>query len=370
MKTLFFNNDELKLLEQEIVNGYVSKRKHPEFDLWIYNYTPKTQYEWHWNNITEQCRGLILDINYCLVAKGFNKFFTLEQLKNDNRSNEIPNNESFEITNKIDGSLGILYFYDDNKYISTRGSFESEMAVVATEMLNNRYNHIVFYPEYSYLFEIIYPENRIVVDYGNVKELVLIGVVNNLTGDEYSIYDSEFDYIEEQGLRRTELIISDKWETVLDTYIDDHNMEGVVVHFLNSHYRVKLKLEWYKHISHIIQNLTKRGIWKKMREFGIKGDGCIEDILGDIPDELYPMVQGYVDELYMDYDRIMSRSVYLSNHVESLCVDEYGHGNYTDKEYYHMLTLHSDNDYISIVMMIHKGKDPFMNIWKMLKDIL
>ena len=37
-------------------------------------------------------------------------------------------------------------------------------------------------PGKTYLFEIIYPENRIVVDYGDYKGLVLIDVIDNETG--------------------------------------------------------------------------------------------------------------------------------------------------------------------------------------------
>jgi len=194
-KKQFFTSNELAILKKDIEEGYISKKKHPTFDLWIYNYTNKTQYDWHWDGVTNKCRGLILDDNGCLVAKGFDKFFTYDQIINMGNEHTIPTDEHFDIYEKVDGSLGIMYFWDDVNYIATRGSFESDMAYEATKMIRDRYNHIVFYPEYTYMFEIIYPENRIVVDYGDVRKLVLLAVYDNNTGEEYDIYDEEFDYI-------------------------------------------------------------------------------------------------------------------------------------------------------------------------------
>ena len=41
--------------------------------------------------------------------------------------------------------------------------------------------------EYTYLFEIIYPSNRIVVDYGSSRRLVLLAAVHTQTGIELAI---------------------------------------------------------------------------------------------------------------------------------------------------------------------------------------
>jgi len=369
-KKPFFTEDELVMLRNEIGEGYVSEKKHPEFDLWIYNYTPKTQYDWHWNEITIKCRGLILDNDGCLVAKGFDKFFTLEQLEAANETDKIPSNEPFEIFDKVDGSLGIMYFWDDMHYIATRGSFESEMAHEANSWLREQYGHIVFYPEYTYMFEIIYPENRIVVDYGDERKLVLLGVYNNETGEEYSIYDEQFDYIEEQGLERAKMFKVDNWKDALSVFDGMDNVEGVVVRFTESNYRVKMKIEWYNHLSRMMQNFTKRGIWKMIRDFDDTGVGAIENVINDVPDELYPIVHEYVNELYKEHDIIWSRALNLERYVESYCIERYGEENYGDKEYYHALSLHSSKDDRSIVMAIHKGKDPFSMIWKRIKPSL
>ena len=135
----------------------VSVQKHPDADLFIYNYSPKVQYDKLWNEITLQTRGLILDAEMNVVAKPFGKFFNLEE----HQPEEIPQ-LPFDVFEKMDGSLGILYWLNDKPFIASRGSFESEQAIKATEILHQRYadTFIRLDKNSTYLFEIIYPTNQ------------------------------------------------------------------------------------------------------------------------------------------------------------------------------------------------------------------
>lgn len=58
----------------------------------------------------------------------------------------------------VHNSLGILFNYNNEWIISTRGSFESEQAIHATEILNTKYKDVIpnLNKELTYLFEIIY----------------------------------------------------------------------------------------------------------------------------------------------------------------------------------------------------------------------
>lgn len=363
MKEKYFTDEEWKLLQAEIEEGYVNCNKHPEFDLYIYNYTPKTQYNWHWNDITIRCRGLILDANGCLVAKGFDKFFTDEQLVSNGIANLIPTDEPFEIFDKADGSLGVMYFWEDKAYIATRGSFESEMAIEANKWLENQYGHIVFFPEYTYMFEIIYPENRIVVDYGSERKLVLLAVLDNETLKEKDIYSEEFDYIEEQGLERVKKFdgYSD-WKEIMEEFKDEENIEGFVVRFLNSDFRVKMKLEWYKNLAYIMTYFTKRSVWKMIR------DGKnVEKVIADINDEYYPMVKCYVDELQSEYDKIYDEADAMRIHLIEWMnsSDKYPRG-YTKGDFVHELKdrVGHPSFMFGLVMRMANGKDPFNMIWR------
>lgn len=134
---------------------YISKRKHPTADLYIYNYTAKAQYDWVWNEATEQCRGLIMDGTGNVIARPFRKFFNLDE------GTVLPL-VPFEVAEKLGGSLGILYWVGDEPYIATRGSFESDQAVEAKRILDAKYRDaaMTLDRDLTYLFEIVYPGAR------------------------------------------------------------------------------------------------------------------------------------------------------------------------------------------------------------------
>ena len=82
----------------------------------------------------------------------------------------------------MDGSLGILVPTPGGYEIATRGSFSSDQARHATKVWRERYAGTEVRPGVTYLFEIVYPGNRIVVDYGDLDDLVLLGGVEIRTG--------------------------------------------------------------------------------------------------------------------------------------------------------------------------------------------
>jgi RNA ligase len=195
---------DLDLLDEMIEQGFVTAREHNSLPLVILNYTPAAQYAWKWNEVTLQARGLIYEIDEAgsrgkVVARPFEKFFNWDQGQGaETWQNPMPPPGPAIRMPKMDGSLGVLYrvpakppvdFGDEFDYaVSTRGSFHSEQAEWASKFFMQAWESDMagrFKPDNSktYLFEIIYPENRIVVDYGDYEGLVLIDVIDNETGE-------------------------------------------------------------------------------------------------------------------------------------------------------------------------------------------
>ncbi len=125
------------LLQQMVNERMVNVVKHPSQNLFIYNYSAKTQYYKVWNVITLIARGLILDENFNIIARPFRKFFNL----NEHSPAEIPSHP-FVVQEKLDGSLGILYWINDKPFIATRSSFDSKQAIHANTILQTKYHHI------------------------------------------------------------------------------------------------------------------------------------------------------------------------------------------------------------------------------------
>ena len=160
-------NGFLYTLEQYSRTGHLFKQDHPTLPLSIWNYTPEVQYREIWDDITLQSRGLVTDNEGNVVARPFKKFFNIEEGKHNPT-------EEFEVFEKMDGSLGVLFNYKDEWILATRGSFTSEQSKKGYELLK-KYPIEKLDKNNTYMFEILFTENRIVVDYGDYEGLVLLG---------------------------------------------------------------------------------------------------------------------------------------------------------------------------------------------------
>ena len=92
----------------------------------------------------------------------------------------------------MDGSLSILFHYNDLPIFCTRGSFCSDQALKAEEIYKLKYKDVEVKKECTYCFEVIYPENRIVVDYNTLEDLFLISITHTKSGKEMNIDQAGF----------------------------------------------------------------------------------------------------------------------------------------------------------------------------------
>ena len=276
-------NFDLNILKNYIEKGLVVKNDHPTLPISIYNYSRTCQYENNWDEITKQCRGLILDDEGNVIAKGFDKFFNIEEYK----SEEIPN-EPFEIFEKLDGSLGILFWYQGKWILSTKGSFTSEQSVRAREILN-KYNLEPIPKGYTTLVEIIYPENRIVCDYGNEESLIVLSMISNASGKELD-YGGLISISEETKMPVVKRYDGIKDYKTLKSLISKER-EGYVVRFRNG-FRVKIKGDEYVRLHRILTGFSNVDIWEYLK------DGKdINELLDRVPDEFDKWVKTTIRDL-------------------------------------------------------------------------
>lgn len=267
-------------LDALVAEGWLRSQRHPDADLWIYNYTEKTQYENHWTPATLACRGLVLDADGDIVARPFAKFFNY----GTPQAPPIPD-EPYVVTEKVDGSLGILYELGGELHLATRGSFTSEQAVEGTRMLRD--HEISRAKGTTPLFEILYPGNRIVVDYGQRRELTLLASIHNVTGRDVALPDYSGPVVKRyEGL-------------ALEALADQErpNAEGYVVAF-ESGLRVKVKFAEYVRLHKIVTGINARMIWESMRA----GDD-LDGLLVGIPDEIHDWITGTRGELQAAFER-------------------------------------------------------------------
>lgn len=265
----------------------------------LFNYTLGATMSHRWNWFERVSRGLILHQQTGeVVGRGFDKFFNYGEQYD---GIPIPRDTEVQlITEKMDGSLGILYRPLKGGYaIATRGAFDSDQAQWATAHLAQFHPlDAVLPPECSLLFEIIYPENRIVVDYGDQKMLVLLAARNIHTG---AYFDEAFvDGIANiYHFPRPQVYQMPQDAKAIAEMVSawDCNTEGVVAQFDDGS-RWKFKAESYVKVSRLLMRLAPRRILQAVQ------DGTMDDILPLLPLHIQREVVKLLDEIAATHARI------------------------------------------------------------------
>ena len=253
--------------------GFVHRRLDTTGALQLFIYTPRCVYDDGWDEFTIMARGLIVDDKAGrVVATPFPKFFNVGE-----RRGEAPN-LPFEAFEKLDGSLIIVFHYAGRWRTATKGAFDSEQAVWAQARLDAA-DLSALIPGTTYLFEAVYPENRIVVRYAEPALVMLAAYDGN--GRELT-YDEVLGICQALGwraARRHEFdSITDMVSHAAALPRDD---EGFVIRFSNG-LRLKLKGAEYRRIHALISRCTPLAMWEAMAA----GDD-MDAIRRDLPEEFW-----------------------------------------------------------------------------------
>lgn len=278
-------------LHEALSKGLIRMQRHPDFpNLVIFNYTDACAWERAWTHETLSCRGLVVDTDDepTVLARPYDKFFNYDEVPHDPGKMNGP----VEVTDKMDGSLGIGFRYRGAWHVATRGSFASDQATWATKWLRENTSHFTAPMGWTPLWEIIYPSNRIVVNYHGYEGLVLLGWRHIRTGK----LAGPLDFGDYWRGDRTEVLTSNSLSEVLET-APRENAEGVVVRWLDSGLQLKVKQEDYKRLHAVVTNTTNRNIWQ-----ALSGDLSID--LNGVPDEFKVWVEKTAEDLQDQFLRL------------------------------------------------------------------
>lgn len=258
--------NDLKLADFISREGLICQRQN---GLILFDYSKTIQYNFDWDDTSINARGIVFEeATGKLVARSYRKFFNYDELAGE-AALKLPEkyrpnlDGEFMVLEKVDGSCGICYFYNGKWYINTRGSFQSDQAKWAQIYLDNNIKTDLMNTDYTYLFEIIYPENRIVVDYGGLSTLCLTGIIETATGRELWI-----DEIQEEAKKIGCMVVkvfkfSSFEEMFKARELLSVNEEGFVVTFKNG-YKFKLKGDSYCAVHRALCNLSPLNFWRSI----------------------------------------------------------------------------------------------------------
>lgn len=261
------------LLAEEIAGGWITRKSHPSLPISILTYSRNCQYDRHWTSATIACRGLIVDDGTGeIVAHCFPKFFNHGEHEHGfDYAPPLPD-EPFEVFDKVDGSLGIVFHYAGAWHVASKGSFISEQATWAQRWLDAHPRHAEHLaPGNTYLAEIVYPENRIVVNNGDEQTLVLLAVYGP-DGAEQLVQRHRDDWAALGGrvvwswpaLPLAKLVklaaLNEKLNGDAATGTD---AEGYVLRYASG-IRAKVKFAEYVRLHKVLTGVNARDVWRAL----------------------------------------------------------------------------------------------------------
>ena len=298
---------DMKKCEELKNKGLLNIKKHILHPIYLLDYTPKTQYRQLWCKELIHARGLVVAQDGEILARPLPKFFNHYEIDGF----EELHDKDYEVYKKMDGSLAILFHYNDLPIFCTRGSFCSDQALKAEEIYKLKYKDVEVKKECTYCFEVIYPENRIVVDYNTLEDLFLISITHTKSGKEMNIDQAGFLSVRKFD---TNEVLFNEWLNH-----DVYNEEGYVIKI--GSLRVKVKFLNYVN-KHKVKNLSVEQIKKCFKQKGYVN-------LEDIPDECYDEIKSVItklenqckdkeNECLREYENILKQNSITSDVIDAI----------------------------------------------------
>lgn len=261
---------------------------HYSDDLVLLSYTREAMYAGEWNLYEQVCRGLVLSYSDDrVVARPFDKFFNWGE---GGRQTDAPIEY---VQEKMDGSLIIASWWNGEYLVHTRGSLSSEQARWAKGRIDGVHaDGLRDVPaRWTLLLEAVYPQNRIVVDYGGREGLYLLAMRDRVTGD-YAPWDFVRTVADMCGFAQPR--VYERLTTTADILaaLDgmSHNEEGFVAVFTDGS-RFKFKSAAYLALHRALAGLSYKTAVEALR------DGRIEEMRQAIPEELRAEWDGWVADI-------------------------------------------------------------------------
>jgi RNA ligase len=282
-----------------------------EFDIFFYRLATFSDFKNNEHLGSLEARGIAFLGEKAFPS--FHKFFNWKE--NPYTDFSIEDNEVLVVQEKIDGSLIHPIVVDDRLLVKSKTSFLSEHARAGKELLkkDDRKKRLVFdlYKDGLVpLFELIGPENQVVVRYDK-DDLVLLAVRN--------IYNGKYLPLEEVGKIAKEYKVEfAKWTEIpfhrlRNILENEKGVEGFVA-FVNDNF-VKFKTKWYLNLHSFISEIREDVIFNAFL------DDKIDDILINIDGEKRKIVEGIVERVKEVVNEKVKRALELFSEYKELGFD-------------------------------------------------
>lgn len=219
--------------------------------------------------MVREARGFIIKKEghkYVPVCIPFTKFFCVGDPNAKNDLYKLYHRKQWHVEEKIDGSLIKLWYDDDRWHISTSGTIHAKNAPVQFEMKDiTNYEELFLYASkgkidwdrldkhYTYLFELVGLENKVIVPY-EVEDVYYLGRRDNYTLLEIPYFDDDCAGVEKCKRPKCRIVkvnknpkkVMKELQKEVNSFTKEHeHFEGYVISDRSLKTRVKMKSTQY-----------------------------------------------------------------------------------------------------------------------------
>lgn len=156
LKEFVLNNPKLVTMRESI--------SHP--GLFVLKYSKRVFYDGLWNNFLENCRGTIVDSEFNVVTRTFQKIYNFRV---ESQAPEIADSTDVTAYEKTNGFFVALSSYNGRMIVSTTGSTDSSFVDMAKEMMQLHMpldlweTQVNKHAGYTLMFEAVHPNDPHIV---------------------------------------------------------------------------------------------------------------------------------------------------------------------------------------------------------------
>ena len=132
--------------------------------LFVIKYRKRVFYDNLWNDILEECRGLVVDADFNIVSRPFTKIYNYGVEK---RAPKFKPDEMVTAFRKVNGFMAALTWHNGDILVSTTGSLDSDFVDYVYEMIGDNleiYKKVLYaFPNDTFMFECVHPSDPHIV---------------------------------------------------------------------------------------------------------------------------------------------------------------------------------------------------------------
>lgn len=253
------------------------------------HYSDECQFESLWDSFNTRCRGTVVDLkNKKILNYPFDKFFNIEQ-KGAPSYDELVKLGPFVTTEKLDGTMIVLvYDRETNQYLTfSKGSLDNEFGTFANQFVPESLKDSKLLEEYSLVFELIWYENKVVIDYsqkGVEQGLVLTGVRHNKSEKLLSVKETQ-GFADKHSLRTFKTYFFNGVDQVVTNVKElPFSEEGYVLRWDEEELLLKVKSPAYLAVHRFLSGLNDKNLLELLIEGKDKEalDTCPEEYRNEV----------------------------------------------------------------------------------------